>query len=91
MKPHEEILLIIGLAFLWFVAALFAVAALVPPWGLAAGLVAVVLLAIIYRIFDVIDKVSVGLLVTLVFIPLTCIAAGIVWWGMRLLGLLDLN
>ena len=91
MKPYQEILLIISLAILWFVAAFFAVAALVPPWGLAAGLTAVITLAVIYRIFDAIGRVSVGLLVTLVFIPLICIAAGIVWWGMRLAGLLDFN
>ena len=91
MKPHEEILLIVGLALLWFAAILFSMGALIPSWAFAASLLAVAIVTLTYKILDATDNLTVGLVVTLVFIPLICIAAGIVWWGMRLLGFLELN
>jgi hypothetical protein len=54
-------------------------------------LLAVAIVTLTYKILDATDNLTVGLVVTLVFIPLICIAAGIVWWGMRLLGFLELN
>ena len=91
MKPHEEILLIVGLALLWFAAILFSMGALIPSWAFPASLLAVAIVTLTYKILDATDNLTVGLVVTLVFIPLICIAAGIVWWGMRLLGFLELN
>jgi hypothetical protein len=91
MKPQEEILLIIGLAILWFGAALFAVAALIPSWAFPASLLAVAIVTLTYKILDATDNLTVGLVVTLFFIPLICIAAGIIWWVMRLLGVLEIR
>jgi hypothetical protein len=86
VKPHQEILLITSLAILWFAATLFSIYPLVPGLAFPSPLVAFVGVMIVYQILDVTDYLSVGAIITIFLIPLICIAAGVVWWGIRLLG-----
>lgn len=87
MKYLEEFSLIALLALFYFISVYFAVAALVPALAIQAALVAVIVAMVGHRILGMIGRDKPGLpLALLLLAPVSCIAAGIIWWIMRLLG-----
>lgn len=87
MKYLEEFSLIALLALFYFASIYFAVVALVPILALPVALVAVIVGMIGYRILDARGNNKADLLLAVLFLaPTSCIAAGVIWWIMRLLG-----
>lgn len=76
------------LAVLWFGSVYFAVAALFPRLALAAAFLATAVALSLYIVLVVVQMDDQGLPVALLFSsPVICVTAGVIWWGLRLLGL----
>ncbi|NJN97313.1 MAG: hypothetical protein HC875_26135 [Anaerolineales bacterium] len=87
MKYLEEFSLIALIALFYFASVYFAVAALVLILALPVALVAVIVGMIGYRILDARGNNKPDLLLAVLFLaPTSCIAAGVIWWIVRLLG-----
>ncbi len=92
MKYLQEFSLIALLALFYFASVYFAVAALVPALALPVALVAVILAMIGYRILDARSNDKSGLPLAMLFLaPASCIAAGAIWWIIRLLGFWEIK
>lgn len=84
--------LIIGIAVFYFVAVYFAVAALAPGLAWQAALLAVIGAMLLYRFLGLTGSDEAGLpLGLLLLAPIICVAAGSIWWLLRLLGLFRTN
>jgi hypothetical protein len=85
-------LLIALLALFYFASVYFAVAALIPALALQVALVAVIVAMIGYRILGMTGNDKPGLpLALLILAPVSCIAAGVIWWVIRLLGFWEIR
>jgi hypothetical protein len=88
IRELKRLAAIVGLAAFWFGSTYFAVAALFPQFALQAGLIAAMLGLAGYLLLlglDMADEgMPLGLLVTL---PIVILTGGVIWWGLRLLGL----
>jgi hypothetical protein len=83
----QEFSLIALLALFYFASVYFAMAALVPALALQAALVAVIVAMVGYRLLVMTGNDKPGLpLALLILLPTSCIAAGVTWWIIRLLG-----
>lgn len=92
MKNLNQASLIILLAVFYFAGVYFAVSALVPALAFQAALVAVIGTMIAYRILGLTGSDKPGApLAILILTPVICVAAGIVWWVIRLLGFWEIN
>lgn len=90
MRYLRILLYILALAAAYFASAYFAVAALMPEWAYPAGLIAMLLALLAYRLLTAIGQDESGpLMGLLIVLPGVCAAAGIVWWIARLLGFWD--
>jgi hypothetical protein len=86
-QPLKEISLLALLAVFYFASVYFAVAALAPPLALQVSFIAAVGAMIIYLLLVVTRRDEPGMPLALVILtPVICIAAGIAWWILRLLG-----
>ena len=86
MKYLEEFSLITLLTLFYFASVYFAVAALIPALALQVALVAVIVAMIGYRILGMTGNDKPGLPLALrILAPVSCIAAGVIWWVIRLL------
>ncbi len=78
---------IIVIAAFYFGSVYFAVSALDPLLAAPIAWLAVLLAMLTYLFFDAVQKEEVGLPYGLLYLlPFICLAAGIIWWVMRLLG-----
>lgn len=87
MKDLKEFGLITLLAAFYFTSVYFAVAALFPALALQLGFIVAALAMLGYLVLVLSRRdegILMGLLITL---PIICIAAGVAWWLLRLLGL----
>jgi hypothetical protein len=92
VKYLQEFSLIALLALFYFVSVYFAVAALVPTVALQAALVAVIVAMVGYRLLVMTGNDKPGLPVALlILLPTSCIAAGVIWWIIRLLGFWEIR
>lgn len=90
MRYLRILFYVLALAATYFASAYFATAALLPGWAYPAGLIAMLLALIAYRLLGTIGKDESGpLMGLLIVLPGVCAAAGIVWWIVRLLGFWD--
>jgi FtsH-binding integral membrane protein len=88
VKDLKDLGLLALLAAWYFAAAYFTTAALLPKlaihaafWG--AGLALLVYLGLFFARRDRPGKA----LAVLIFLPLSCVLIGVIWWVMRLLGI----
>jgi len=82
----KEVLLILLIAALYFLSVYFAASALAPELlALQLALIAVIGAMIGYRVLRDQEGLPFGLLVLL---PFVCVTLGVIWWIMRLVGLL---
>ena len=88
MKHHlQDLGLALFLAFWYFVAVYFAVAALLPSLAIHVAFWSVVLALLIYLVMVLTEMDKTGPpLVVLFALPVLCVLAGVLWWVMRLLG-----
>ncbi|MCK6627619.1 MAG: hypothetical protein L6R45_20865 [Anaerolineae bacterium] len=92
MNDFKRAGLITLLAGFYFASVYFAVAALVPELALQAALVAVIGVMVVFRILGITGSNKPGApMAILIFAPVICIAAGILWWLMRLLGFWEIK
>lgn len=92
MQDLEDIAIIIFIAVAYLASVYFAVAALAPVWAYQAGLVAMIGALVAYRLLDAAGMSRSGLpMGLLLFMPLICVGAGIIWWALRLLGRLEIR
>lgn len=87
MRYLKEFSLVVLLALFYFTSVYFAIAALFPAFALQAGLIAAMVVMVIYLILVLSQRdegILMGLLIT---IPIICITAGVAWWLLRILGL----
>ncbi len=86
MKILKE-LIPAAIAFFYFFSIYFAVSALLPGLALQCGSVAMLFSLLAYRVLQITGNETEGLPVgLLMLLPISCIAAGIIWWILRLLG-----
>lgn len=84
----KDLALMIALVAWYFASAYFAVAALYPPWALAAGILAGMLAMVLFVFMALMtDRETWFVVGWLAIIPTSCIAAGIIWWVLRWLDL----
>jgi hypothetical protein len=92
VKNLNQASLIILLALFYFAGVYFAVSALAPALAFQAALIAVIGAMVAYRILGITGSDRPGApLAVLILTPIICVAAGIVWWIMRLLGYWEIN
>lgn len=92
MKDLEDVAIIIFIAAAYLAGVYFAVAALTPAWAYQAGLVAMIAALVVYRWLDAAGMSRSGLpMGLLLFMPVICIGAGVIWWFLRLLGRLEIR
>lgn len=88
MNALIDISAIILLAVIYVAAVYFAVAALAPALAYPAGLLAAMVAVLVYILLVILRHEERGLPVALLFLmPIVCVAAGVLWWLLRLLGL----
>jgi len=92
MKDLEDIAIIMFIAAAYLASVYFAEAALAPLWAYQAGLVAMIVALVVYRWLDAAGMSRSGLpMGLLLFMPVICVGAGIIWWVLRLLGRLEIR
>jgi hypothetical protein len=92
VKNLNQASLIILLAVFYFAGVYFAVSALVPALAFQTALVAVIGAMVTYRILGITGSDRPGApLAILILTPIVCVAAGLVWWVMRLLGFWEIQ
>ena len=92
MQPIKEFGLLALLAAFYFFSVFFAVAALAPSLALASSFIAAMPAMGVYLILTLTRRDEPGLpLGLLILAPIICIAAGVLWWVLQLLGLWRVN
>lgn len=87
MRHLQDFALAAALAAIYFVSVYFAIAALYLPWALPAGLIAAMLALLIYLVLVLTERDTAFVVALLFALSTSCIAAGMIWWVLRLLGL----
>jgi hypothetical protein len=88
MRFLKEFSLRALLALFYFASVYFAIAALAPAFALQAGLIAAMIAMITYLLLVLTGRDDEGMpMGLLILLPVTCVAAGLAWWLLRLLGL----
>lgn len=92
MRHLKELGLGIFLAALYFGVAYFTAAALAPTLAIHCAFAASAVAAFIYLYLAIVENEEVGPITGLfvVYLPIICVAVGIVWWIANLLGIWNL-
>lgn len=86
--PLKEFSLVVLLAVFYLTTAYFAVEALAPAYSLQASFIAAIIATTVYFFWVILQREQEGIWVFLLFAtPLVCVAAGVLWWILRLLNL----
>jgi hypothetical protein len=84
MRQHlEDLAIALSLAAVYFGSVAFAVAAIWQPWAIQAGMIAAMLVLLVYLglVLTVVERDWLRFMVALLFaLATSCIAAGAVWW-----------
>lgn len=88
MQKHlKNIGSILFMASFYFAAAYFATAAMLPSLAIHIAFAVMVLAILAYLVLVFTDRAEPGMALTLLMLlPTSCVAAGIIWWIMRLFG-----
>ena len=88
MKRHlQDLGIALSLTVWYFVAVYFSVAGLLPNLAIHAAVWAVGFALLVYLMMVLAESDKPGLPLFLLFaLPFVCVFAGVIWWGMRLLG-----
>ena len=87
-RELQQIALITGIVIAWFTSVYFAMAAILPGWALACGLLAAMFSMVVYLVLFAAERDEGGLpLGLLITFPVVCATAGVLWWILRWLGL----
>jgi len=87
MRHLQDFALALTLTLWYFISVYFAVAALYPSLALHMSFIAALLTLLIFLALVLSERDTPFLLALLFVLPTSCVAAGIIWWMLRLFGL----